>query len=409
MRNKAIVICIIGVCLLLDFAGRLDCAEKNTEAFKLFYNEAKAKYAAGNLLDAITALGKAVELDPENEKGRKFFLAVLVEMGSECAHKEDWQNAIVYFERAKTLVPLDKEIAEMYQLVREMKDSSEGSYESETGMPDVEDISQKGNYRSAYEKMQKLGAEKSTDIEVRDLFKKLKMIAMTVPAIKGADPTSEMLKKGVAYYLAEDPKGAINTLQYFSEKHPENMEAASMLRSIKAEYPDVAKDESISEGMNFVESKLYRALNFMYDNKFDLAINECNAVLDLEPDNAMALLRQGSAYYSLGMRDRALESWAKAKKIDPSIDDGLQDFVDEKKVTLDIKKDESVYDNKAQKDFEESISYYQKMEKQLDTKGRTALLDQIITKYKPLGVDVSRIESTLKDLQQEGVKRKKKE
>ena len=396
MKNVIVFSVLISTILL--YGSSSVNGATNASVYKALFNEAKTKYAAGNLVGAVSAIEKALEADPENKKGEKFLLNLLVELGTECAHKEDWNNAILYLEKAKKMVPEDKDVSEMYMLVRELKDNAEGMYETETGMPDVEQIAQRGNYRAAFEKMQKLGADKSQDVEVRDLYKKLKMVSMTIPEIRGTDEKSELLKKGIGYYLSEEPKGAVNLLQYYTEKNPEDRESASLMRSVKSEYPDVAKEESIADGMSFVESKLYKALNFMYENKFDLAINECNAVIDIEPDNLTALLRLGSAYYSLGMKSRAKESWTKAREIDPSIDEGLLDFEEEKKITIKAEKKESKFESEDQKNFENSIGYYQKMEKQLNLKGRIELLQKIVIKYKATEVDISRIESMLKDL-----------
>ncbi len=396
--NRKLCILLLIINTLPVLSGSMAIAGKADSTYKAFYNEAKAKYAAGNMLGAVTALEKALEADPENRKGRKFLLSTLVELGTECAHNEDFNNAVVYLDKAKKLVPGDKDLNEMYLLVKDLKDNAGGLYANETGMPDIEQICQRGNYRAAYEKMRKMGADKSRDIEIRDLYKKLKMVSMTIPGITGADDKSELLKKGIGYYLSEEPKGAINIMQYYMEKNPEDREASSLMRSIKAEYPDVAKEESIADGMSFTESKLYKALNYMYENKYDLAINECNAILDIEPVNLTALLRLGSAYYSLGMKERAKDAWTRAREIDPAVDEGLDIFMEEKKITIEVEKKESKYESKDQKDFENSISYYQKMEKQLDIKERIALLQRIVNKYKPRGVDISKIQSMLENL-----------
>ncbi len=404
MINKIFVPVLIAGAFLL-FINPEASGEKNAKTFKIFLNEAKTKYAAGNLIGAVSAGEKAMESDPENRKGRKFLLRALVELGTECARNEDWQNALLYLDKARKLVPKDRDVNEMYSLVRDMRNSSYSMYETETGMPGLEQICQGGNYRAAYEKMRKLGAEKSKDIEVRDLYKKLKMVSMTIPEIKGADEKSEFLKKAIGYYLSEEPKGAINMLQYYTEKNPDDRESSSIMRSVKAEYPDVAKEESVADGMTFVESKLFRALNYIYENKHDLAVNECNAVLDIEPDNLTALLRLGSAYYVLGMKERAKEAYTRAREIDSTIDEGLGDWEVEKGITIEVEEKVSKYESEDQKNFEQSIKYYQDNEKKNDLRWRVITLRRIVDKYKSKGVDVSKIQSILEILRETKIKR----
>ncbi len=79
--------------------------------------------------------------------------------------------------------------------------------------------------------------------------------------------------------------------------------------------------------MNLVEQKLYVALKNIYSARYDIAIMECQDVLELEPENVLAMTRLGSAYYALGNRDKAIEIWKRALEIDPNNKDIL-DFLE---------------------------------------------------------------------------------
>src|SRR4029078_9446306 len=57
-----------------------------------------------------------------------------------------------------------------------------------------------------------------------------------------------------------------------------------------------------------------------------IAAKECQEVLDLEPENALALTRLGSVYYAMGQVKRALQYWTQALEQDPK-NDVLKSFM----------------------------------------------------------------------------------
>ncbi|RLE71916.1 MAG: hypothetical protein DRJ37_03980, partial [Thermoprotei archaeon] len=60
--------------------------------------------------------------------------------------------------------------------------------------------------------------------------------------------------------------------------------------------------------------------------KYDLAIKEAQDVLILEPNNALAYKRIGSAFYALGDTKKALQYWKKSLELDPT-DENLRSFI----------------------------------------------------------------------------------
>ncbi len=76
-----------------------------------------------------------------------------------------------------------------------------------------------------------------------------------------------------------------------------------------------------------IREGLANALNYFYLGEYALAIDECNKVLEIDPENVTALKRLGSIYYVRGDKRKALEYWSKAIKFEPNNKE-LQKFID---------------------------------------------------------------------------------
>jgi tetratricopeptide (TPR) repeat protein len=78
--------------------------------------------------------------------------------------------------------------------------------------------------------------------------------------------------------------------------------------------------------MNIIDQYLFAALNHIYDGRYDLSIQECTIIIELQPENILAWKRLGSAYYAIGKKDKARETWEKALKVAPD-DTELKQFI----------------------------------------------------------------------------------
>jgi tetratricopeptide (TPR) repeat protein len=242
--------------------------------------------------------------------------------------------------------------------------------------------------------------------EVQSLFKKLSSIVEVIPQETRVEREAELIRTSVSYYIEDKPKKAITTLQYASEISPKNKEIPRLLNILKREYPAIAEQEKISEGMTLVEQKLYRALNYLYEDRSDLAIVECQEVLELEPNNTLGLSRLGSAYYVIGQKDKAKELWLKVLEMDPENKEVLE-FLRKEGVVPPTKKAKALSDEEEmKKEFEKSLEYYRKVENSLDTDGKIEIIQSIIDRFKPLGRNVSSLERDLQRLKKEKEKKK---
>ncbi|MFB0527224.1 MAG: tetratricopeptide repeat protein [bacterium] len=244
--------------------------------------------------------------------------------------------------------------------------------------------------------------------EIQDLFKKLSSIVDVISKETGLEREAELIRNGVSYYIEDKPRKAITTLQYAFEHAPKNKEIPRLLNVLKREYPAIAEQEKISEGMTLVEQKMYRALNYLYEDRSDLAIVECQEVLELEPNNTLALSRLGSAYYVIGQKEKAKELWLKVLEMEPENKEVLESL--RKEGVIPPKKKPKVPSKieETKKEFENSLGYYRRVEKSLDIEGRIGLLQSIIDKFKPSGMAVSGLEKELGELKKEKEKKKVK-
>ena len=242
--------------------------------------------------------------------------------------------------------------------------------------------------------------------EIQNLFKKLSSIVEVISKETGVGREAELIRAGVTYYIEDKAKQALNTLQYVFELSPMDKEIPRLLNIVKREYPAIAEQEKISAGMTLVDQKLYRALNYLYEDRSDLAIVECQEVLELEPNNALALSRLGSAYYVIGQKEKAKGLWLRVLEIEPENKEVLE-FLRKEGVVPPEKKPKAIpKGEETKKEFEKSLGYYRRVEKSLDIDGKIQLLQSIIDKFKPSGIDVSGLEKELRGLKLEKERKK---
>ena len=101
--------------------------------------------------------------------------------------------------------------------------------------------------------------------------------------------------------------------------------ARAISRVVVAANPELS-DNRITSGMKVMPYLQMVSVNDIYDGKYDRAIVTLNEILALEPRDVLALKRLGSAYFSLGQKKRAKESWERALVLQPN-DATLKKFI----------------------------------------------------------------------------------
>ncbi|MDH5174098.1 MAG: PorV/PorQ family protein [Elusimicrobiota bacterium] len=185
---------------------------------------------------------------------------------------------------------------------------------------------ERGLYQRAVEKLTSSLSLDPKNIEAKNKLVKLERVAKIIPKEVKETKRAKLIKQAVLSYLDGDIKLTINALRYLSSMEPEDREVDRLLKTI-ARVEGVELLEEVTPGMSLVDQKLYNALNYFYEGKYDMTIREAQDVLTLEPNNALAYKRIGSAFFAMGQREKAREAWEKSLQMNPA-DRSLKEFLD---------------------------------------------------------------------------------
>jgi len=183
-----------------------------------------------------------------------------------------------------------------------------------------------GLYQRAVEKLIRSLSFDPKNIEAKSKLVKLERVAKIIPKEVEGTKRAKLIKQAVLSYLDGDIKLTINALRYLSSMEPEDRKVDRLLKTI-ARVEGVELVEEIIPGMSLVDQKLYNALNYFYEGKYDMTIREAEDVLKLEPNNALAYKRIGSAFFAMGQREKAKRAWKRSLEINPA-DKSLTEFLD---------------------------------------------------------------------------------
>lgn len=182
-----------------------------------------------------------------------------------------------------------------------------------------------GNYVLALSQISRANDIDPRDPDILKVLPKIQKIA-TLLASAGAagSPEAETVTKGLSFYMDNDLRNAVETLRYAYDNQPENDSLRALLNRIEQEsgLPQTGKKgtEAVLRevGQNIVEKKQIVAQEKFYNGDFQGAIDILQEILFLEPKNALALQRMGSAFYALGFKEKALGLWGRALSEDPT-------------------------------------------------------------------------------------------
>lgn len=154
------------------------------------------------------------------------------------------------------------------------------------------------------------------DNAIKELRHKLESIVPIVESEPGNDKGSRLLRLAIIHFLENDPKRALNVIIYAGDQKIERREFDRLQRLIENNHPEIEAPR-IAPGVTLVDHKLQITLESIYDGRYLSAISECSDVLDLEPENVLALTRLGSAYYAMNEQEKARQIWTKALQLNP--------------------------------------------------------------------------------------------
>lgn len=186
---------------------------------------------------------------------------------------------------------------------------------------------QAGAFRDALSAIQKAERLVPSDGSFSELRRKLESVTSILPAATQATTAGNSIRRGVLRYTENDGVRALNSLRYAAQIGSD-ANVDRLVKLLEREYPEI-EPPVLPRGKTLVDYKLQLSLEYVYDGQFLKAINECNHVLDMDPDNVLALTRMGSAYYAMGQKQEAKGLWTRALKLDPS-NDVLKQFLRDK-------------------------------------------------------------------------------
>ncbi len=165
----------------------------------------------------------------------------------------------------------------------------------------------------------------------RDLARKLNLltrIAQVIPSRDDDTREGELLRRGLREYIEENNTDLLLlTLNHMLALDPGDRQAENLLRLISSIEGISQPRIRVASGMSLSEYKLHRSLQRFYEGEYARAIELAQDVLVIEPRNAEAYKRIGSAFYAIGNEERAVENWEESLRINPA-DTQLERFLE---------------------------------------------------------------------------------
>ena len=193
---------------------------------------------------------------------------------------------------------------------------------------DAKQAYERGDYNAARDSYNRILADNPTDLDVKTMIARLDDVIKVTQRIDEKSTAGDMMRKAIAFYIAIDGnrKASMAGAWYAAQLNQSSLTTA-IKDLLERKY---ASNLSTMEGpvgdMNIIDQYLFAALNHIYDGRYDLSIQETSIIIELQPENIMAWKRLGSAYYAIGKKDKARETWEKALKVAPD-DTELKQFI----------------------------------------------------------------------------------
>jgi tetratricopeptide (TPR) repeat protein len=187
---------------------------------------------------------------------------------------------------------------------------------------------ERGDYITARDYYNRILADNPTDIDVKTMIARLDDVVKVSLKIDEKGQAGDMMRKALSNYIAVDGnrKASMAGAWFAFQLNPSSLTIA-VKGFLELKYVSILSTMEAPVGdMNIVDQYLFAALNHIYEGRYDLAIQECTIVIELQPGNILAWKRLGSGYYAIGKKDKARETWEKALKIAPD-DAELKQFI----------------------------------------------------------------------------------
>ncbi|MBI3548753.1 MAG: tetratricopeptide repeat protein [Elusimicrobia bacterium] len=145
-------------------------------------------------------------------------------------------------------------------------------------------------------------------------------------AFKQEGPQPAAAHDAVSAYLDNDEPKAMLYAHVAKGYAPRDAAYQALLLAMSRLTRMDIRREDVLPPAGFVEKHLQDSVSLVYSRRFEAAINALREALVLDPKNALAWTRLGSAYFASGDKKNAREAWKRALELDPK-NDKLRQFM----------------------------------------------------------------------------------
>ena len=295
------------------------------------YARAEKFVKDGDYRSAVNELEKILAVRPYDRQARSLLITAKSNV-TDVRTKKHYEQADAYMKEKK----YDLAIAE-WKKILDIDETQEAASRSiaaavkekmSTVYVEAKQAYERGDYITARDSYNKILADNPTDIDVKNIIARLDDVVKVALKIDDQSQAGDMMRKALSNYIAVDGnrKASMAAAWYAFQLNPTSMTIA-VKGFLELKYASILSTMEAPVGdMNIIDQYLFAALNHIYEGRYDLAIQECTIVVELQPRNVLAWKRLGSGYYAIGKKDKARESWERALKIAPD-DAELKQFI----------------------------------------------------------------------------------
>ncbi|MDA8100275.1 MAG: tetratricopeptide repeat protein [Nitrospiraceae bacterium] len=295
------------------------------------YQHAEKFVADGDYKSAVNELEKILAVRPYDSKARSLLISAKSNV-VDVRTKKHYDQADAYMKEKqydlaigewKKILDIDpsQEAASRF-IASAVREKMGGLY------AEAKEAYERGDYLTSRDYYNKIMADNPTDLDVKNILGKIDDVAKVTLKIDEKSPAADMMRKALAFYIAPDgnKKASMAGAWYAFQLNPNSLTIA-VKGFLELKYVAILSTMEAPVGdMNIIDQYLFAALNHIYEGRYDLAIQECTIVIELQPGNILGWKRLGSGYYAIGKKDKAKETWERALKIAPD-DAELKQFI----------------------------------------------------------------------------------
>jgi tetratricopeptide (TPR) repeat protein len=304
----------------------------DNETIKALYSSANNLLDEGKLELAVAELEKILVIYPKETRAQQMLdssrrtlidntIKKHYDTADEYLQKEEFDLAIEEWNKVLQLDP-NQELAS--RLISSMQRKNlDKIYTS------AQTLYTEGNYIASRDQYNRILADNPTDQKTKEIIARLTDTIKVVSQVSDEGKVWGMVRKSLYHYISENgkPKIAVAAAWYAVQLFPDNAVVLAVRDFIESRHVSVIRSmENPTQGMDIIEQYQFAALNHIYEGRYDLAIQECSMILELEPENILTLKRLGSAYFAMGKKSQARKTWQRALKLSPG-DRELKGFI----------------------------------------------------------------------------------